>query len=470
MRAPLLTLVRRELRLNPHSMLGPVLVAASAAVFAHAAAVFALRAAGPEGRAWRAEYAEATGEAIPSVGEDIAGAAMILTAVAIPTIIVLGSVGSAVVRSMSGALVRWRLAGVTPAQSATVVVGQVLASAVVGACLGVLVSLPLLPTLMDPVFTMAAAGDATPAASVASAGMAVAAVAGISLFGTIRPARTVGTIQPSLVLRDVEVEPRRPGVARAVVAAGLAAGACAMIGSSFGISSGTDTSSAFNNLMGAGSLLICAIAAGAPWIVPALARVLAAIPSAASPAFFVAHKRISAHPRQATSATLPVFVAAGMASMFSGMLGTWQRALTDSGSTEQLNTSDTIVLLTPPAVIGIVGAACHMLLARNRWLTEFAKLRVAGMRPRAVIGSSVAEAVLGACVVLLLSLGVSAVVATLTAHALTVTADLAARPATDWALIGAIVAVGMAATAAVNLSAALAANRGNPREKLARAA
>ncbi|MFC2266701.1 MAG: FtsX-like permease family protein, partial [Peptidiphaga sp.] len=246
------------------------------------------------------------------------------------------------------------------------------------------------------------------------------------------------------------------------------AGAVSTGSSAFAAKPGAAIDSAFNAILGSGVLAVGAVAAGAPWVFPRVNALLGrAVPATASPAWFAACRQSSAYPKRTTRAALPFFAGAGVAGLFTGMIGTWQRAIDASGQAERLNTVDTVICLTPPVAIGLVGTACQMLLSRRQRIADFASLRVAGASRRTVLGAAVGEAALTSATVFLLSTGFTLLVSTMTARALSAT-GLPAEGSLVWPPLAAVVAGGFAAAAAVNVSAALRANRGNPRGLLAR--
>ncbi|MFC2801988.1 MAG: ATP-binding cassette domain-containing protein [Peptidiphaga sp.] len=273
------------------------------------------------------------------------------------------------------------------------------------------------------------------------------------------------TAEENVLLPD-RLRGRRVDASRA--ASILAAGAVSTGSSAFAAKPGAAIDSAFNAILGSGVLAVGAVAAGAPWVFPRVNALLGrAVPATASPAWFAACRQSSAYPKRTTRAALPFFAGAGVAGLFTGMIGTWQRAIDASGQAERLNTVDTVICLTPPVAIGLVGTACQMLLSRRQRIADFASLRVAGASRRTVLGAAVGEAALTSATVFLLSTGFTLLVSTMTARALSAT-GLPAEGSLVWPPLAAVVASGFAAAAAVNVSAALRANRGNPRGLLAR--
>ena len=458
----LLSLSRRELRSDPWSMLGPGIVVATTAVFLHPCMTFLSMAIGSQGEAWRAAHPDY------AVADDVVFACMVMSFTVVPAIVVLGGLGAGTVGNMAGRIVQWRLAGASPRQSGGVVIGMLSASALAAGALGTAASIPLLPVTVGMILEAAGLSGIDVPVDPAAMGATLGAVFLTGALGAVRPAVAASRVLPGPTLREAVPEPGGHSRTRAALALALAAGAVSTGSSAFAAKPGAAIDSAFNAILGSGVLAVGAVAAGAPWVFPRVNALLGrAVPATASPAWFAACRQSSAYPKRTTRAALPFFAGAGVAGLFTGMIGTWQRAIDASGQAERLNTVDTVICLTPPVAIGLVGTACQMLLSRRQRIADFASLRVAGASRRTVLGAAVGEAALTSATVFLLSTGFTLLVSTMTARALSAT-GLPAEGSLVWPPLAAVVAGGFAAAAAVNVSAALRANRGNPRGLLAR--
>lgn len=458
----LLSLSRRELRSDPWSMLGPGIVVATTAAFLHPCMTFLSMTIGLQGEAWRAAHPDY------AVADDVALACMVMSFTVVPAIVVLGGLGAGTVGNMAGRIVQWRLAGASPRQSGGVVIGMLSASALAAGALGTAASIPLLPATVGMILEAAGLSGIDVPVDPAAMGATLGAVFLTGALGAVRPAVAASRVLPGPTLREAVPEPGGHRRTRAALALALAAGAVSTGSSAFAAKPGAAIDSAFNAILGSGVLAVGAVAAGAPWVFPRVNALLGrAVPATASPAWFAACRQSSAYPKRTTRAALPFFAGAGVAGLFTGMIGTWQRAIDASGQAERLNTVDTVICLTPPVAIGLVGTACQMLLSRRQRIADFASLRVAGASRRTVLGAAVGEAALTSATVFLLSTGFTLLVSTMTARALSAT-GLPAEGSLVWPPLAAVVAGGFAAAAAVNVSAALRANRGNPRGLLAR--
>lgn len=458
----LLSLSRRELRSDPWSMLGPGIVVATTTAFLHPCMTFLSMTIGLQGEAWRAAHPDY------AVADDVALACMVMSFTVVPAIVVLGGLGAGTVGNMAGRIVQWRLAGASPRQSGGVVIGMLSASALAAGALGTAASIPLLPATVGMILKAAGLSGIDVPVDPAAMGATLGAVFLTGALGAVRPAVAASRVLPGPTLREAVPEPGGHRRTRAALALAPAAGAVSTGSSAFAAKPGAAIDSAFNAILGSGVLAVGAVAAGAPWVFPRVNALLGrAVPATASPAWFAACRQSSAYPKRTTRAALPFFAGAGVAGLFTGMIGTWQRAIDASGQAERLNTVDTVICLTPPVAIGLVGTACQMLLSRRQRIADFASLRVAGASRRTVLGAAVGEAALTSATVFLLSTGFTLLVSTMTARALSAT-GLPAEGSLVWPPLAAVVASGFAAAAAVNVSAALRANRGNPRGLLAR--
>ena len=454
MRHPLLTMSRRELGADPLIFLAPAIVSAVSAAILHAFAVFLV-------------CAIRTPEIVLAPDDDLTASFVIQSVLlvaaftAIPAIIVLGSIGSGVVLSMQHRVVRWRIAGATPRQCGLIVIGQLTVASFTGAIVGTVLSIPLLPFLMHIINTMAGIPDAALSWDATSLALTVAASGVLGVLGAIRPARTAGRILLGPALREEEPHSGGHPILRAQLTIGLGVGTIAMVRSALNSDPHAELSGGLDVALGAGFLALGTVAAGSPWIIPAVARWSSIVPGRFGPSWSIARGFTLANPGRTSATNLPFVVAASVAGVFSATIATWQHSLEVSGSGEALNTSDTIAMIGPAVVIGVVGAACQILLSRRQRLADFTLVRVAGGNRKTLVATAFSEALVGAGTVFLLSTGIAFLEAILTAHALHVES---AR--IDWPLQLSIITAGFLATTAISVSAALTASRGNPRQYL----
>ena len=458
MKHPLVTLMKRELAHDPFVFLAPIIVSAVSAAILHSFLAFLV--------AIIRDPAIVANQDGFTFEDNIVSIAAVAAFTAIPAVIVLGSIGSGVALSMQHRIVRWRIAGATPAQCGVVVIGQLSIATLGGAVTGTFASLPVLPKLMGVITTMAGVPDAAIGASPESIGATIILTGVIGVLGALRPARTAGKILIGPTLREEEPQPHGRPIIRALVTIGLAYASFTTMRGVYALKPGTDISSGLGSAMNAGVLLVCTMAAGAPWFIPWVARLGHLIPSRLSPAWNIALGFIRANPRRTSGANLPFLVAAGIVGVFSASITTWQDSLNAAHSGESLNLSDTIAMMGPPAMIGLTGAACHILLSRRQRLADFTRIRIAGARTKTLVNTAVSEAIVGAGTVCVLATALSFAVSSMTAHAL-IADGMAARVTLNWPLHLGIIGAGFAATALIGVSAALAAGRGNPRGYLA---
>ena len=318
----LLSLSRRELRSDPWSMLGPGIVVATTAVFLHPCMTFLSMAIGSQGEAWRAAHPDY------AVADDVVFACMVMSFTVVPAIVVLGGLGAGTVGNMAGRIVQWRLAGASPRQSGGVVIGMLSASALAAGALGTAASIPLLPATVGMILEAAGLSGIDVPVDPAAMGATLGAVFFTGALGAVRPAVAASRVLPGPTLREAVPEPGGHRRTRAALALALAAGAVSTGSSAFAAKPGAAIDSAFNAILGSGVLAVGAVAAGAPWVFPRVNALLGrAVPATASPAWFAACRQSSAYPKRTTRAALPFFAGAGVAGLFTGMIGTWQRAI-----------------------------------------------------------------------------------------------------------------------------------------------
>lgn len=452
MRFPLFTLSKRELSEDPWAFLAPAIVAAICAVFIEAVATFMLAAAADP---------EIFGMGGATLSDNMSGAASVAIFTAVPSIIVLAGTGAGAVTNMQGRIVRWKLAGVSPTQITTVVIGQFVVSCAIGAIVGVIVSLPVQPSLVKVMLQMAGVPDAAALTTVKAAAWTVLGCVLVSLLGSLRPASKAGKISPGPALREDEPRVKQHPVFRGLLAIVFAVPAGIFVLQALGTEVGDDVSAGMNAVLFAPVLIVCAIAAIGPWLIPLVEQWGRVVPTRFVP-WYLARQTAAANPRRTSSTTLPFVIAASIAAIFSGLYATWDRALQITDPEIVLNYSDTIALFGPGIIIGLVGATGHVLLSRHIRTREFSLMRLAGAKRSTLVVTSVAEAVLAAGCVFILSSGIAWLTSAMDARVLSAS-GVPAVALIDWRLQGLVIGTGLVLVASIGILAALRASRGNPR-------
>ena len=216
-----------------------------------------------------------------------------------------------------------------------------------------------------------------------------------------------------------------------------------------------------------GVMMIATIGAVAPVLVPALIRLWTAIvPPRFAPSWFIARHSAIEHPRQASTAVMPISIGIALYGILFGIIATWQNALHAAGFAGELNTIDTYVMLTPAAVIAVTGSVASILLTTRARTRQYALIRTAGAPPRTIVSIALAEAVSYSITAIGLGLAV-AYASVLTAAGLLTATGLPATPLIDFRQMLLLAGIGIIAVLTSLLVPALAAIRGNPRDTVA---
>lgn len=461
MKHPLAILARKELRQDPWAFLAPGIVTVTCTIFLHAVLTFLMsvlrdpQLGGPNGA---------------TQADNITGAAMVGVFSIIPAIVVLTGTGTGAVANLQSRIVRWKLAGASPFQIRLVVLGQFVASCLTGAAVGAIVSIPLLPMLTGVIMTMAGLPGKSLSFDLLAMIGSILLCGLVAFAGAWQPAHQAAQIQPGPALREEEPMKRRHPVFRLFLAMGFVILTTTQVIQVFGSTSEDNVEGVMNAVLFGPAMLVCTLAAVGPWVIPTLLQWGRLVPSRMVPAWFLALQTCRANPQRTSSTTMPFMVAASVSSIFTGLFATWQQALDASGSGIALNWSDTVALVAPSVVMGIMGAAGQMMLSRSGRVRNFASMRLTGAPRKTLIVTAVSEGMLAAGVVIILSTTVAVLTSVMTAHVMTahvISAEgLSARPVIDWALQMLIVGIGLALTAGVGVHAAITASKGNPRQHL----
>lgn len=458
-----------ELRTDIRLWIGPLLVASVASAFVYLAAVYWWTLGTPSGSALIESFGS-------TVDEARAGSYVVYVSTAIPAIAVLGSTSAATIAAFSTRIARWRLAGATPRQVRTVVTVQVLAVNTIGTIAGIAIATPLRQPAIDLLVRMVTRGDYTiPVDSTPTA--ALVALAGSTIvcyLASFTPARRAARIPAVHAVRDTAEATRTMPVSRWIIAGLLIFAlvqqvivtvfATQTLGGEPGVESAAPTLA-----LALGIIMIATIGALAPILVPALIRLWTAIvPSQMTPAWFIARHSAIEHPRQASTAVMPISIGIALYGILFGIIATWQNALRAAGLGGELNTIDTYVMLTPAAVIAVTGSVASILLTTRSRTRQYALIRTAGATPQTIIGIALAEAISYSITAIGLGFIVAYASILTTASLLTAT-GLPATPLIDFRQMLLLAGIGVAAILIALLVPAFAAIRGNPRDTVSAA-
>lgn len=463
----MIRLALAELRIDVRLWIGPLLVASLASAFVYLAAVYWWTLGTPSGAALIESFGS-------TVDEARAGSYVVYVSTAIPAIAVLGSTSAATIAAFATRIARWRLAGATPRQVRAVVTVQVLIVNTIGTLLGIAITLPLRQAAVDLLVRMVTRDDYTIPAdgTLAPALVALAGSTLVCYLASFAPARRAARIPAVHAVRDsVEASKTMP-VSRWIVAGILVFVLIQQVivtvfaMQTLGADSGVESAAATLALT-LGVMMIATIGALAPVLVPALIRLWTAIvPPRFAPSWFIARHSAIEHPRQASTAVMPISIGIALYGILFGIIATWQNALHAAGLAGELNTIDTYVMLTPAAVIALTGSVASILLTTRARTRQYALIRTAGAQPRTIVGIALAEAVSYSITAIGLGL-VVAYASVLTAAALLTATGLPATPLIGFRQMLILAGVGVIAVLISLLVPALGAIRGNPRDTVA---
>lgn len=429
----MIRLAASELRADWRLWAGPFVVLVMTSALLHLATIY-----------WWSVGTDSAGAILVGVGVDAdelrAGAYLLYVCTGLAAVIVLGSVAAATVDAQRMRIARWRLTGALPGQVRAVILIQLVVLAALGSLAGVALALPFAQPVVDVMVRMGAQQDLGIAA--APEGVTALVAVGVNLIvcllAALRPAFLAARVSPVEALRN-PVQARRGMTVGRWIMAGI--GVFVVLQQLFisvaaTLTLGAESDAGLANLgltngMMIGVMLVILMALLAPLILSAVLRLWGALlPAKLSVSWFLARYSTTDRLKQSTAAVIPLMVGVSLYGIFFGMIATWQASLAASGSTEQLNTLDTYVMLTPAALIATTGSIATVFMTTRSRDQEFAVLRTAGATKATIVGMTIAEATLYTLTAILLSLVSIAAAIFTVAVALTI-AGMPFAPAID---------------------------------------
>ena len=331
-------------------------------------------------------------EALSSLGGVVIGFS------AIAAIVVLTSVANLTIALQQRSYALWQLVGLRPALVGWVVLGQLSIVSVLGASIGCLIALPLLPAVFHALFSSWAevwrlvSGTPAQVNDVALI-LVIAGTAVVVLLGGLRGALRASRVPPIEALREPDPPRVRAGWLRwavAVVTGGLVtAMALGLRGASFS----TISSQAVMLI----PFLSAPLAALGPLLFPLVLRAWTALlPRRVSPSWFLARHSARYRLSQSSAAIAPLMVAITLA----GGLYTAMQLLTAAGEARGITGDFTIpvqaavVVLGGPLLLSGLGAAATVFMAGRAREREFALIQSAGGTTATIVVMAVWEAVI----------------------------------------------------------------------------
>ncbi len=422
-----------ELRADWRLWAGPFVVLVVTSTLLHLATIY-----------WWSVGTDSAAAILAGIGGDAdelrAGAYLLYVCTGLAAMIVLGSVAAATVDAQRVRIARWRLTGALPRQVRGVILVQLVVLAVLGALGGVVLALPFAQPVVNVMVRMGARQDlgiaSTPTAVTVLVALGITLV--VCLLAAIRPAFRAARVSPVEALRSPIQARRGMSVGRWIMA-GIAVFFVLQqlfVSVAGTLTLGADSDAGLINIgmtngMMIGVILVILMALLAPLILSGVLRLWGALlPAKLSVSWFLARYSTTDRLKQSTAAVIPLMVGVSLYGIFFGMIATWQASLAVMGSTDQLNTLDTYVMLTPAALIAATGSIATVFMTSRSREHEFAVLRTAGATKATILGMTIAEATLYTLTAILLSL-VSIAAAILTVAATFAFAGMPFTPALD---------------------------------------
>lgn len=325
---------------------------------------------------------------------------LLLMGIALPSTIVLSSVGATKVAQGRSRFARWRLAGATPAQVFSGVLAQFILLAFAASTVGILIALPLIQVGSDFLMSVTDLGIRLPAQPTWSAIVATyGLVVGTSLFGAGIPSWRASRVTAIEALQDKSGgnEPRlRP---RSILGAGIvsAGGIFFAVGAVI-----SENASSLVIFFGCAVLVVFAILASA--VFPVFVRAWTAIvPARLSTAWYVARHGALARLTATTSTITPFMIGAGLLSIYFSAATTSAVTSRNDAYAPQVVLGQGLVLFTPGAVIAIAGSVAIVFMVGQTRDRETALLRATGATPRTLALMPVLEALIYAATAFFLS-------------------------------------------------------------------
>lgn len=356
------------------------------------------------------------------MGAGISGvSSMILVFSGVSAIAVTGAVARLAVDLGRAGYARWQLCGVTPFQTAAVVLGQVAVLCVLGAASGLAASTALASSVMRVAFDGASGGYGSPQAEVGglTAILVFGGVLSVTLLGALPAARRAGRTPPLDALRDSE--PRDTSMRwwrwglLAILVAGMLVAIRAWM-SSAADATPDDRSTLISQAPLIAPLLTAVIVAGGPVLYGPLLRAWTALlPARASSAWFLARHQARYHLGRSTASITPLFTGTAMLGGLYTVAATWGAAARAAGEPfEGLKLGQVVVLLGGPLLLAGIGAAVVVFMSNRTQAREQALLAAGGATTSVIVCAAVLQALIHVLTAALLSVVVIAVTGALT--------------------------------------------------------
>ncbi|OZB82171.1 FtsX-like permease family protein, partial [Microbacterium sp. 13-71-7] len=355
-------------------------------------------------------------------GTGIGGAAsMILVFGGVSAIAVTSAVARLAVDLGRSGYARWQLCGVTPRQTAAVVLGQVMVLSLSGAALGLWATALLAPFVLRLAFEGASGGYDTVTAVVGplTAILVAGGVLLVALLGGLPAARRAARTPALEALR--ESEPRGATMRWwrwalfALMTAGMVAAVQGWMSSAAAVTPG-DRNTLISQTPLIAPLLTAVIVAGGPVLYAPLLRAWTALlPTRVSAAWFLARHQARYHLGRSTASITPLLAGTAMLGGLDTVIATWGAAARAAGEPfEGLKPGQMIVLLGGPLLLAGVGAAVVVFMSNRTQAREQALLSAGGATTAVIVRAAVLQALVHVCTAALLSAAVIVVTGVLT--------------------------------------------------------
>lgn len=436
-------LVLAEIRAGWAAWLGVVAVAAVASL-ACGVAISLLETGLSAGPAYVEGFSGATG--------------MILVFSAPSAIAVTASIARLAVDLGRPGYARWQLAGVSPAQTSSVVLAQLAVAGLAGGVLGYGATRILAGPAIRGVFADGSGGFASvPVITGAlTAGVAIPASVVLVLVGGSRAALAAGRTPALTALREPEAQAKRMRWWRWLLLAAVITCSAAFFAAMAQVSS---VSQLMSSLPLIPVVLTVVVAAAGPLVYPLLLRAWTGIvPSRASQSWHLARHQARYHLGRSTASITPLFTGAALLGGLFTMTATLYVSMRAAGERGAgLGIAQVIILLGGPVLLSAVGAAVVIFMSNRTQGSEQALLRASGATTGVVLMTAVWQAVIHVVTAALLAVAVISATAFVTAAGLGRFGE--ARPVVDLGYALALVGVGLLLTLTATVLPVLARSR-----------
>ena len=347
-------------------------------------------------------------------GEGISGvSSMILVFSGVSAIAVTSAVARLAVDLGRPGYARWQLCGVTPRQTAAVVLGQVVVLSLTGAALGLGATALLARFVLRLAFDGASGGYETTTAIVGplTAILLGGGVLLVALLGGLPAARRAARTPALEALRESEPQGTAMRWWRwalfVVLTAGMVAAVQAWM-SSAATATPEDRSTLISQTPLIAPLLTMVIVAGGPVLYAPLLRAWTALlPATASSAWFLARHQARYHLGRSTATITPLLTGTAMLGGLYTVTATWGAAARAAGEPfEGLKLGQVIVLLGGPLLLAGIGAAVVVFMSNRTQAREQALLSASGATTTVIVRAAVLQALIHVCTAAVLSAAV----------------------------------------------------------------